>query len=143
MQTKGRYVTALFPTSKAPLASVAAVMETNDIALADPDRPNLKPSQFPSKYSPKLRGKPQPLPINPNPVIACARTLQTTLDRRSVNFGIPGSDSPPFNVVNTCFLVWPMSPQLGNSDNAAIESWQFPVDILSFYGPISGVFEGL
>ncbi|KAM7540748.1 hypothetical protein Aperf_G00000043031 [Anoplocephala perfoliata] len=142
-QTKERCVTALFPSSKAPLATVAAVIEKNGIALGNRDRPSLRTSQFPSKYPPKFRGKPQSLPTNPNPVIACGRTLQTALDRRSVNFDIQSSDSPPFNVVNTCFLVWPMSPQLENSNGAIIESWQFPVDVLSFYGPTSGVFEGL
>nr|CDS28343.1 ATPase F1 V1 A1 complex alpha beta subunit nucleotide binding domain active site [Hymenolepis microstoma] len=129
---RGRHMSALFTspaTPSCPFGTVPAIPETT--------------TDYP-KYPIRRRIKHVPLPISPiDPLIASGRARLAALDKKPFNFVNPNGNIPSSSIVNTCYLVWPVSHQLGHSDGTAINSWQFPVDILSFYGPTAGIFEGL
>ncbi|VDO03432.1 unnamed protein product [Rodentolepis nana] len=129
---RGRHVSALFASPATPSYSFGTVPTVPETATDYP------------KYPIRRRVKHVPLPISPSdPLIASGRARLAALEKRPINFPTPNGNVPSSSIVNTCYLVWPVSHQLGHSDGAAINSWQFPVDILSFYGPTAGIFEGL
>ncbi|KAM3177713.1 hypothetical protein ACTXT7_003984 [Hymenolepis weldensis] len=129
---RGRHVSALFTSPATPSYPFGTAPTISEMAADYP------------KYPMRRRVKHIPLPTSPtDPLVANGRARQAALDKKSINFVTPNGDIPSSSIVNTCYLVWPFSQQLGHSDSTAVNSWQFPVDVLSFYGPTAGIFEGL
>lgn len=82
---------------------------------------------------------------HPDPVAASGRKLQAALDRTYMQSGEASNSDLPHHVINTCYLVWPVSerPDSANEESVKVETWQFPVKIISHRHPISQTYEGL
>ncbi|VDK38901.1 unnamed protein product [Taenia asiatica] len=80
-----------------------------------------------------------------DPVAASGRKLQAALDRTYMQSGAASNDDLPHYVINTCYLVWPVSerPDSASEESVKVETWQFPVKIISHRNPISQTYEGL
>ncbi len=94
-------------------------------------------------------------------ITADGRQMQATSaasQRMGIHACTPASDGQPRYVINCCHLVWPVSkkteapsikeePSIMGPTAAApktkIESWTFPVEIISYRNPSFHVYEGL
>uniref|UniRef100_A0A5K3FGK2 Mediator of RNA polymerase II transcription subunit 13 n=1 Tax=Mesocestoides corti TaxID=53468 RepID=A0A5K3FGK2_MESCO len=83
-----------------------------------------------------------------DPIVASGRALQATADASCAQARAPSTDGLPRYLINTCYLVWPVSKPLEGADAenkkpTEVESWQFPVEIISYRNPSFQVYEGL
>lgn len=80
-----------------------------------------------------------------DPIVVSARTEQAALDKTYIQPVATNGNSLSRYVVNTCYLVWPVSerPEDTNAVGVKMESWQFPVNIMSHRIPSTEFYEGL
>ncbi|VDM32791.1 unnamed protein product [Hydatigera taeniaeformis] len=156
--TKGKHIAALFAS---PIVSAAAEKK-NDVSasksvVSTSDRQQLvlnasnASSVVPSPSS-TLLNVPAPETNlishshhHSDPVAASGRKLQEALDRTYMQSDAASNDDLPHYVINTCFLVWPVSerPESMNDESVKVETWQFPVKIMSHRNPTLHIYEGL
>lgn len=84
-------------------------------------------------------------PHLPDPIAASGRTKQATLENNYLPSAAKSSNGLSRYIVNTCYLVWPVSERSDteNTEGAKLETWQFPVHILSHRIPSLDFYEGL
>ncbi|KAL5111850.1 Protein TASOR [Taenia crassiceps] len=161
--TKEKHIAALFtssilPTSKekrndvlsTKLAVPVANATTSDRQQSMSNAPNA-PSVAPSSSSTSSKIPLQNAKFmsyshhHSDPVAASGRKLQAALDRTYMQSGAANNDDLPHYVINTCYLVWPVSERQdgANEESVKVETWQFPVKIISYRNPISQTYEGL
>ncbi|KAH9286446.1 hypothetical protein ECG_00406 [Echinococcus granulosus] len=158
--TKGKHIAALFTSPIPPITtekkndvpsaklavSVANANTSDRLQLMSnaPNPSSVVPSPSSTLSSTPLRDA-KAMHHHFDSVAASGRTLQAALDQTYMQSGAASDDGLPRYVVNTCYLVWPVSerPESVNEECVKVESWQFPVKIISYRNPISQIYEGL
>ncbi|KAL5972001.1 Protein TASOR [Taenia solium] len=161
--TKGKHIAALFTSpilpavtqkrNDAPPAKLAVSVAN---ATTSDRQQSMSNASNTSSVVPSSSSNPSNLPPQDaklvsyshhhcDPVAASGRKLQAALDRTYMQSGAASNDDLPHYVINTCYLVWPVSerPDSASEESVKVETWQFPVKIISHRNPISQTYEGL